>query len=326
MRFVRALITIFLPLMTPSLAFGQVDSFSERPIRLVVATPAGSTPDVAARLIGPYLAEELNQSVVIENRPGVNGILAAREVLGRANDGYTLLLAPSSTMAVNPNVYVKQAQTFLTDFTAVSQLYRTDFSLIVSAKSGLRSVTDILATAKRRPGKLVAAFASIGSASHVAIELFKQMANVDIYAVPFNGSPAAALGVASGDADLLFETIPATEPVVNAGKVTRVAMTGNERFPLASSIPTVIESGVPGYAITTWAGLFVAKGVPPERVQRISLAIAKISKNQMVVDKLATAGFLPGEASSSKFQALWLQESDIWKKVVAGAPSLQLER
>lgn len=326
MRLIRSALAILVAAVAPWSAYAQTGVYPEKPIRILVATPAGSTPDLGGRLIGAYLSEELKQPVVIDNRPGVNGMLAAREVLRNASDGYTFLLAPSSTMSVNPHVYTKQAGMVLTDFVAVSQIYRTDFSLIVSAKSGLKSVADVLAAARKSPGKLVAAYAAVGSASHVSVELLKQMAGVDIYTVPYNGSPAAALGVAAGDADLLFETIASTDSIVASGKARRIAVTGAERFPLAPAVPTVNESGLPGYVVTTWAGLFASKAVPAERIQRISAAMAKGFKDPAIVQKLAAAGFLPGEASSSRFQALWQADSEVWKKVVAHAPSLQQER
>lgn len=307
-------------------SFAQSDTYPAKPIRIIVATPPGSTPDVGGRLVAARLSAELKQPVVIENRPGVNGLLAAREVLRSAHDGYTLLLAPSSTMAVSPHVYPKQAGSLPADFLAVSQIYRTDFSLIVSAKSGLKTVSDVIAAAKRQPGRLVGAFASVGSASHVSLELFKQMAGVDIYVVPFNGSPAAALGVAAGDADILFETVPSTEPVVSSGKARRIAMTGAERFALTPSIPTVGESGLPGYVVTTWAGIFAPKGVPADRIQRISAAIDNVFQDPAVVQQLAASSFLPGEPSAARFQALWQSDSEVWRKVVATSPELQQEK
>lgn len=300
--------------------------YPSHPIRFIVATPAGSTPDIGGRLVGSYLADDLGQAVVIENRPGVNGLIAAREVLKNTADGYTFLIAPSSTMSVTPHVYRKQAGTLLSDFVAVGQLYQTDISLIVSTSSGFTSVGDVVAAAKKAPGKLVASYAAVGSASHVAVELFKQAAGVDIYTVPFNGSPAAAMGVGSGNADLLFETIPSTEGVVASGKARRIAMTGARRFSLAPTVPTVAESGLPGYVVTTWAGIFAAKDVPKDRVERVSAALAKATKDPAFIQKLATAGVLPGEASSSSFQKLWKAETAMWQKTVALSPALQQER
>lgn len=324
MRFASIALSAFFALSAPT-AFAQSEAYPAKAIRIVVATPPGSTPDVGGRLVAARLAAELKQSVVVENRPGVNGLLAAREVLRSARDGYTLLLAPSSTMAVSPHVHPKQAGSLPADFLAVSQIYRTDFSLIVSAKSGLGTVSDLISAAKNKPGKLVGAFASVGSASHVSLELFKQMAGVDIYAVPFNGSPAAALGVAAGDADILFESVPSTEPVVSSGKARRIAMTGAERFALTPSIPTVGESGLPGYVVTTWAGLFAPKGVPPDRIQRISASIERVFQDAAVVQQMAASSFLPGEPSATRFQALWQADSESWRKVVTASPELQQE-
>lgn len=304
----------------------EVPAYPARPIRIVVATPAGSTPDLGARMVGAFLADDLKQPVVVDNRPGANGVLAAREVLKAAPDGYTFLMAPQSTMSISPHVYPKQAGSFTGDFYAVSQIYRTDFSLVVSASSKFRSARDVIAAASASPGKLTAAYASIGSASHASIELFKQMAGVDIYAVPFNGSPAAALGVASGEADLLFESIASTESVVSSGRVRRIAVTGKKRFVLAPAVPTVAESGLPNFSVTTWAGLFASKGVPKERAEKVAAAVARALSNPELVRKLADAGFLPGDVALAGFQGFWQAESEMWKKTVANAPALQQER
>ena len=313
-------------LLCSASAFGQqAEPFPARPIRLIVATPPGSTPDVGARLLSQYLTDDLKQTVIVENKPGVNGLIAVREVLKNPHDGYTLLVAPSSTMSVNPHVYKKQAGQILADFSAVGQLYRTDFGLIVQAGGGINSVQDLIAAAKKSPGKLTAAYAAVGSASHVAVELFKQQAGVDLYTVPFNTSPAAALAVASGNADLLFETVASTEPVVSSGKAKRIAMTGAERFKLAPGIPTVAESGVPSFVITTWAGVFAPKGVAPDRITIISSAMTRILANRDMAMKLQGAGLLPGEGSAQSFEAFWRAESTMWEKTVAHSKALQQE-
>ena len=299
--------------------------YPNRPIRLVIATPPGSTPDVGARLLAQYLTEDLKQPVIVENKPGVNGLIAVREVLKSPADGYTVLVAPSSTMAVTPHVYKKQAGQVLNDFSAVSQIYQTDMSLIVRSGEGLESVGALLDTARKSPGKLTAAYAAVGSASHVAIELFKQQAGVDIYTVPFNTSPAAALAVASGNADLLFETVASTEPVVSSGRAKRIAMTGASRFKLVPTLPTVAESGVPQFVITTWAGAFVPRGVAPDRIATLSSAIGKVLANRDMARKLHTAGLLPGDASAPSFEAFWRAEAALWEKTVAQSKALQQE-
>jgi tripartite-type tricarboxylate transporter receptor subunit TctC len=291
----------------------------------VIATPAGSTPDVGARLLAHYLTEDLKQPVIVENKPGVNGLIAARDVLKSPADGYTVLVAPSSTMAVTPHVYKKQAGQLLSDFAAVSQIYQTDMSLIVRAGEGLESVAALMDAARTSPGKLTAAYAAVGSASHVAIELFKQQTGLDIYAVPFNTSPAAALAVASGNADLLFETVASTEPVVSSGRARRIAMTGATRFRLVPTLPTIVEAGVPQFVITTWAGAFVPRGVAPDRVTTLSSAIGRALANRDMARKLHTAGLLPGDTSAPSFDAFWRAESAMWEKTVNQSKALQQE-
>ncbi len=303
----------------------QADSFPTRPVRLIVATPAGSTPDVGARLIAQRMSDDLKRPVVVENKPGANGLIAVQEVLSSPRDGYTLLVAPSSTMSINPHVY-KNADRVLTQFAAVGQLYKTDFSLIARADTGLNSVSDVIARAKKEPGKIVAAYAAVGSASHAALELFAMSTGVSFHSIPFNSSPAAALAVAGGHADILFETIAATEPFVKAGKAKRLAMTGRQRFELAPDVPTLAESGLKDFAFTTWAGLFAPNETPPANVARLSAALQVALKNASLITALSGPGLLPGEPSAKVFEAQWRSESEMWKNTVADSLAKQLGR
>lgn len=323
----RALVVGAMTLCASWAGAQETAPFPDRAIKLVVSSPPGSTPDVGARVVAKYMSIELKQPVVVENKPGANGLIAARKVFTSPPDGYTFLVAPSGTMSITPHVYKKRAADLLTRLSAVGQIFSADFSLVANADGGLKSVGDIIKAAQDSPGKLVAAVSGLGSVSHAAIELFKKSAGVDIYAVSFNTSPAAAIAVASGEADVLFETITSTDPVVKSGKANRIAMTGAERFVLTPDIPTVSESGLKDFVITIWAGLFAPQGVPEDRVNTISSALAVALKEPELIKLFHGAGLLPGKYSTPQaFDVFWRNQSDMWQSVVEATPVLNLEK
>jgi tripartite-type tricarboxylate transporter receptor subunit TctC len=301
-------------------AAGQ--DYPTRAITMVIASPAGSTPDTGARALAQSMAQALGQPVVIENRPGANGQIAAQEVLKNPPDGYTVLVAAGSTMAINPHVYPRQAVDVLKDLKAVGKMYSTDFYLIVRSDSGVDSMSALIARAKQKPGGVVAANSGPGSAAQLATEVLKQQAGVDIYQVPFNGSPAAALAVASGNADMLIETQTVTEPFVSSGRVKRLATTGRARSAAFPDLPTMAEAGVPGMEISSWAGIFARTQVPADRVDRLNAAMNRALQAPEVQALLRGAGLQPGGGGSDDFQQEWQAQSRLWADVVARSPGL----
>jgi tripartite-type tricarboxylate transporter receptor subunit TctC len=304
----------------PVHAAGQ--DYPTHSITMVIASPAGSTPDTGARALAQSMAQALGQPIVIENRPGANGQIAAQEVLKNPADGYTLLVAAGSTMAINPHVYPRQAVDVLKDLKSVGKMYSTDFYLIVRSDSGIDTMSALIARARQKPGALVAANSGPGSAAQLATEVLKQQAGVDIYQVPFNGSPAAALGVASGNADMLIETQAVTEPFVSSGRVKRLATTGHARSAAFPSLPTMAEAGVPGMEISSWAGIFARAAVPPDRVERVNAAMNRALASPEVQALLRGAGLEPGGGTSGDFQQEWQAQSRLWADVVARSPGL----
>jgi tripartite-type tricarboxylate transporter receptor subunit TctC len=298
-------------------------AFPAHQIRLIVSSPAGSTPDTGARAVAQAMSQDLGQPVVVENRPGANGLIAVQETLKSADDGYTLLVAPGSTMTINPHVYGKQAAVVLTDLAAVGEIYSTDFYLIVRPDSGINSMQDLIRKAKEKPGALVAANGGPGSASQMAVELLKQETGTDLYQVSFNGSPAGALAVAAGNADLLIETQAVTEPFVSSGRVKRLAMTGQRRAAALPDLPTMAEAGVPGMEISSWAGIFVRVSVPAAKVERLNAALNHALAQRDIQAVLRNGGLMPGAGTKDQFQREWHEQSDRWAQVVARTPGLK---
>lgn len=297
-------------------------AYPDHSITIVVSSPAGSTPDTGTRAIAQSMARTLGQPVVVENRPGANGQIAAQEVLKNPPDGYTILVAAGSTMAINPHIYPHQTVDILKDLTAVGKIYSTDFFLIVRSNSGISTMAELVAKAKQKPGALVAANSGPGSAAQLATEVLKEKTGADIYQVPFNGSPAAALGVAAGNADMLIETQAVTEPFVASGKVRRLATTGRERNPAYPDIPTMAQAGVPGMEISSWAGIFARTQVPKDRIDRVNAAMNQALTEPDVRKVLQGAGLAPGGGTSTAFQDEWQAQSRLWAEVVARTPSL----
>jgi len=303
-------------------AHAAAQDFPNHPVTLVVSAAAGSTPDTGARAIAQAMAQTLGQPVVVENRPGANGQIAAQEVQKNPADGYTVLVAAGSTMAINPHVYPRQAVDVLKDLKAVGKIYSTDFFLVARSDSGIDSMATLVARARAKPGALVAANSGPGSAAQLATEVLKQQTGTDIYQVPFNGSPAAALGVASGNADILIETQAVTDPFVASGRVKRLATTGKARSAAFPDVPTMAEAGVPGMEISSWAGLFARTGVPAERVATLNAALNHALAQPDVQTPLRGAGLTIGGGSSADFQQEWQAQSALWAQVVSRSPAL----
>ncbi|OZI29971.1 hypothetical protein CAL29_17980 [Bordetella genomosp. 10] len=318
----RLLIALACLSALPAAALAAGPAYPDHAITLVVSSPAGSTPDTGARAIAQSMAHTLGQPVVVENRPGANGQIAAQEVLKNPADGYTILVAAGSTMAINPHIYPNQAVNVLKDLTAVGKIYSTDFFLIVRSNSGIDSMAALVAKAKQKPGALVAANSGPGSAAQLATEVLKEKTGTDIYQVPFNGSPAAALGVAAGNADMLIETQAVTEPFVASGKVRRLATTGRERNPAYPDIPTMAQAGIPGMEISSWGGVFARAQVPKDRIDRLNAAMNQALAEPDVRKILQGAGLAPGGGSSADFQEEWQAQSRLWAEVVARSPGL----
>lgn len=321
---IRFIVSILCLVGVCSQAAAADEPFPKRPVMLVVATPPGSTPDIGARAVAQAMSQTLNQPVIVENRPGANGLIAVKEVVRSADDGYTILVAAASTMAINPHIYVNQSAGLLKDLTAVGKIFAVDFCLVVRSDSGIDSLRMLVSRAKVKPGALVAANGGAGSASQLAVEVLKQQAGIDIYQVPFNGSPSAALAVASGTADLLIETFAVTQSLVSGGRIKRLAVTGQRRSPAYPDVPTMAEAGVPGMELSSWTGMFARTTVPAQRIAILNAALSQALAKPEIQKLLRTAELTPGGNSSSDFQREWLAQSARWAEVVGRTPGLKI--
>src|SRR5213075_859540 len=237
-------------------------AYPSKPIRFVVPYPAGGPLDTVARLLGQKVSESLKQPVVVDNKPGAGGNIGADAVAKSAPDGYTILMGAVATHAINPTLYANIPYDPIKDFQPVTQLASTPNVLIVNNSVPASNVREFIAYAKANPGKLNFGSGSTGSAGHLAGELFKAMAGVEMTHVPYKGAAPAMQDLIGGQIDLMFDNLASALGQVRAGKVRALAVTTAQRTALAPELPTIAESGLPGFDISTWFGVFVPAGTP----------------------------------------------------------------
>ena len=264
------------------------EPYPTRPIRLLVSFPPGGASDLIARTLGQPLSVRLGQPVVVENRPGSNGNLAGELAARAAPDGYALLLAPSSLLAVNPHLYAKMAIDPLKELLPVASLVVNELILAVNPALAVKDFQDFVALARAARPPLFYASIGNGSEHHLAMELLKQQAGVDLVHVPYRGGGPAAIGVMAGDIAAMFGG-GSVAPLIQSGKLRGLAVTGQRRSHLLPDLPPIAEF-YPGYEVTIWQGLFAPIGTPPEIVRRLREDMGAVLAQGDIAEKLAAAG------------------------------------
>lgn len=306
-------------------AQAQADSYPAKPVRLVVGYAPGGTTDISARMIADVLGKELGQTFIVENKPGANSNIGAEAVARAPADGYTLFVGSIST-AINQSLYSKMSYDALKDLDAVALLNVVPNILAVNASVPVKSVQEYIAYAKKNPGKLTCASPGNGSSAHLGCELFKMKTGIDILHVPYRGSGPAVADLLGGQVDSIFDNLPPLLPHVRAGKLTGLAVTTAARVPFAPEIPTIAESGVEGFDVAAWFGLFAPAGTPPEIVLKVNAAINKaLTSDTALAANYQTNGFLtpPPPNTPQAFKAFMESETRKWGEVVK-ATNLQI--
>lgn len=294
----------------------KADAWPTKPLRLVVPFSAGAgISDILARLVSQHLSAGLGQQVVVDNRPGAGGNLGADIVAKAAPDGYTVLLG-SSFLAVNAYLYAQTPFDALADFVPVSSVAINPLLLVVHPSVPAKSVAELVALAKAKPGQLNYGSGGIGSTPFLATELFKAKAGIDITHVPYKGGAPALADLAAGQLSLMIENMPGTMPFVRGGKMRALAITSRTRSSLEPELPTMIEAGVPDYEMIGWNGFFFPKGTAPEIVTRLQTELAKVLAKPEVKDQLATLGAEGVGDSPSSFAAFFKNETVRWGKLI----------
>ena len=262
----------------------------ERPVHVIVPVPAGATNDLTARVIAEKLSLALRQPVVVENRAGAGGSIGADAVAKAAPDGYTLLQGSGSTHGGNAAVYPNLPYDPLRDFAPITMLVRTPYILIVHPSVQANSVRELVALAKASPGKLNYASYGSGSSSHLAAELFKDMAGIDIVHVAFKGGAPAVLATVSGQTQVLFDVITTSGPHIKAGRLKALAVGTTTRTPLFPELPTIAESGYPGFEATVFFGWLAPAGTPRAIIERLHRELVRVLAQADVREKLIALG------------------------------------
>jgi tripartite-type tricarboxylate transporter receptor subunit TctC len=311
--------TLLLVVATLCAAVGPAlaaDVFPSRTARLVVPFPAGGSLDIIGREIAQKLTEAWGQSVIVENKPGAGGNIGADFVAKSAPDGYTVVMGALSTHAVNPTLYPSMPYDAVKDFAPISMVAITPNVLVVSAKSPINSVQDLVAAARANPGKLAFGSGSNGSAGHLAGELFKVQTHTDIIHVPYKGAAPATQGLLAGDTQFMFDNLANAMAQVKGGKLKALAVTTAKRSALAPDLPTMTEAGLPGFDISTWFGLMAPAGTPKDIVARWNADLVKILNSPDMKQKLALQGAEAAPMTPEEFSAFIANEVPKYAKII----------
>ncbi len=295
-------------------AWAQV--WPAKPIRLVVPFPAGGATDLFARVLSLKLGEKIGNSVVVENRPGAGGTIGSDLAAKAPPDGYTLLLATSSTHSIGPSLNPRMPYDAVRDFTPISHVGNAPSIMLVPNNSPAKSVKEWIDFARKNPGKLNYASSGNGTIVQLTAELFKAQAGLFIVHIPYKGTALAIPDLASGKLDVLFDSLPTGLPHVRDGRLRALGVTSAKRTPLAPELPAIAEV-LPGFESNTWFGLYGPKGLPPEVLGKVNTAVNQALADAEVRDRLARLGIEPVGGSPQQFAQMAAADADKWKRIIA---------
>jgi tripartite-type tricarboxylate transporter receptor subunit TctC len=291
------------------------DTFPERPMRMLVGYPPGGPTDIVARITAEQLSSMMGQQMIVDNRPGAGGTISATILSRAAADGYTLGLGANGEMAIAPNLHSTMSYSPLRDFAPISRVGAGHLALVVQTGLPAKSVGELIAAAKAKPGAMNFASSGAGSTAHLAGELLKAMAKIDIVHVPYKGAAPALSDVIGGQVQMLITGYSGVVPHAKAGRLRVLAVTGQKRLKAAPELPTIAET-VPGYEVTSWYGIFAPKGTPRVRLDRFQRAIAAMVDVPAVNARMEALGIEPEGSSSQALADGMKQEIAKWGKIV----------
>jgi tripartite-type tricarboxylate transporter receptor subunit TctC len=317
MKHVRCVAFICTSLCAATLPLNAVaQAYPAKPVRMVVGFPAGGPTDIVSRTIAPRMSEPLGQQVLVDNRGGAGGVIATEQVAKAAPDGYTLLMGTIGGIAVAMSLMPNRGYDTMRDLAPVTQAVTVTNLLVVHPSVPAKNVKELLTIARSKPGRLNYASSGNGTVTHLAGELFKLMGKVDITHVPFKGGAPALTALISGEVDLSYENSLVVTPHVKAGKVKALAVTGTKRSKLMPELPTISESGLPGYNASGWYGLFVPAATPKPIIARLNLEAVKALRTPDVVRTLSGQGAEPVGNTPEEFGAFVKAEIEKWANLV----------
>lgn len=290
--------------------------YPAKAIRMIVPSAPGSGPDIMARTIGQKLNEAWGQPVVVEARPGAGGIIGSEAVAKSAPDGYTLIMGNAGSHSVNPSLYRKLPYDPLKDFSPIALVSSAPNILIVHPSLPVKSTKDLIALAKARPGELTFGSGGNGSTAHLSGELFRTLAGIRIVHVPFKGAPAAVLGVITGEISMAILNLPPALPHVKNGRLKALGVSTPKRSAAVPDLPTIAESGLPGYSATAWYGVLAPAGTPREIIMKINAEIVKGLRTDEMKKRIASDGGEVIGSTPEEFTAVMKTDIAKWAKVV----------
>jgi tripartite-type tricarboxylate transporter receptor subunit TctC len=293
--------------------------FPSKPVRIVVPFPPGGGVDIVARIVGPRLAKSYGQQVVVENRAGAAGIIGTEFAARAAPDGYTWLLATMGNLTVNKHLYSRMAVDPEKDLAPVTEVVAVYFVMVAHPSLPAKNVRELIALAKQRPGEITFSSSGAGGAPHLAGELFKRMANVNLVHVPYKGSGPSFADLLGGHVSLTCDSMLQSLPYIRSGKLNALAVLAAKRARQLPNVPTVAESGLPGYELTNWFGLVVPTGSPREIITRVHNDFTRVLRDQDVRDKISSMGADVVGDSPEQFATFMRAESTKWARVIKEA-------
>lgn len=310
-----ALVTVCV--VTVSVAAAQ--NYPQKSIRLLVGFPPGGGNDALMRVIAPKLSDALGQQLVIDNRAGAGGNIAAEVTAKSAPDGYTLMMGFSTILTTNPSLYRNVGFDPIRDFAPITQLATAQYVLVLHPSLPVKTLGEFVAHAKSRPGNLNYASSGIGTPLHLAGELFKRQAGIDMVHIAYKGGGPASTALLGGEAQLMFGSVPASMPHVKTGRLRAVAVTGLKRSMLAPELPTIDESGFPGFNVTAWGSLMAPAGTPRSIIRRLNEEAVRVVRMPEMRRPINNTGYEPTGTTPEQLAGFIRTESAVWAKVIKDA-------
>ena len=299
--------------LSGSSAFAQ--EYPNKPVKIIVPFAPGGSADVFGRAVALRLQEVMKQSFIVENRPGAGSLIGTEAVAKSAPDGYTLLVM-SNTHTVNESLFATKSFDLMRDFAPIAPINYSDLVLVGKPTLAANNIGELVKLAKAKPGDLSYASSGPGTPYHMAGELFKSMAGVSILHIPYKGSSGARTDVLGGQVDMMFDAVPTMAEFIRGGKVKALATTGKTRSEVLPNVPTVAESGVPGYEAVIWLGLLAPKGTPPAIIARLNEEVGKFASDPQVVQAWAKQGTTPMKMTPAAFSRFMQDDITKWAHVV----------
>lgn len=314
---IRFLVGIGIGALMTTVAAAQ--EYPDKPVKFVLPFPPGGSADTVTRELAEKLQAKGNGIFIIENKPGAAGNLATGQVVRSPNDGYTILVGVTGAMVINPELYANLGYRPETDLTPISMLAQAPVVIVASRESGLTSIRELVQRAKAKPGELSYATNGVGTSHHLAGELFKQKAGIFMLNIPYTGTPGALQDIAGGRVQVGFLDLTAALPLINAGRIVALATTGSTRPTALTNVPTVAESGYPGYEAMTWISLVAPKGMKREHVDKLNGLVNTVLAEEAFKKSTAAKGMDAVGSTPEALQRFISAEAEKWRGVIRRA-------